>query len=51
MSTLDETVVLLAPEEETAPEHALHEDLVDLLHAGIRELFAGRLRAAGLDAD
>ncbi|CAN5888295.1 hypothetical protein BH23ACT8_BH23ACT8_08500 [soil metagenome] len=34
-------VVLLVPEEETAPEHDLHRLLVDQLLAGVRAWFAG----------
>ena len=35
-------VVLLAPEEEPVPEHALHQRLVDLLWAGLAARFAER---------
>lgn len=42
MSVTDEPVVLLAPEEESVPEHAVHEDYVDLVRAGLAARFAGR---------
>lgn len=42
MSVTDEAVVLLAPEEESVAEHALHEQLVDLLFAGLSARFTGR---------
>jgi len=37
---VDDDVVLLAPEEETVPEHDLHRVLVDLLAAGLARRFA-----------
>lgn len=39
---VEDDVVLLAPEEETVPEHDVHRVLVDLLAAGLVALFAGR---------
>ena len=36
---VDDDVVLLAPEEETVPEHDLHRVLVDLLAAGLARRF------------
>jgi len=38
---VDDDVVLLAPEEETVPEHDVHRVLVDLLAAGLVAHFAG----------
>lgn len=42
MSTVDESVTLLAPEEETVAEHAIHQRIVDLLWAGFVARYAGR---------
>ena len=39
---VEDDVVLLAPEEETVPEHDVHRVLVDLLAAGLVALFADR---------
>lgn len=38
---VEDDVVLLAPEEETVPEHAVHRVLVDLLAAGLVATLAG----------
>jgi Uma2 family endonuclease len=47
MSQLDlDDVELLAPEEETVPEHDLHRVLVDLLAAGLVDRFADDPRVA-----
>lgn len=42
MSTVDDPVVLLVPEEEFVPEHALHERIVDQVFAGLAARFAER---------
>ncbi len=46
MSTLDEPLVLLAPEEEAVPESALHQRTVDLFYAGLAAGFASRADVA-----
>lgn len=40
--SVDETVVLLAPEVEFVPEDAVHQHVVDQIYSGLRTHFAGR---------